>query len=123
MSTNDVNPLPPKVVLECESAPEEVKASHKRWYILGLFMMYAALSTFQWVEYSIIANIVMRYYDVSENTVAWTSMSFNLMWPILLFPTSLIIDKMVRIIVISFSSKFIITMKTSELTEMFMQVS
>lgn len=38
----------------------EFKKYKKRWLMLSLFCFYCALSTYQWVEYSIIANIVTR---------------------------------------------------------------
>lgn len=38
----------------------DVKKYKRRWFILGLFCFYCGLSTFQWVEYSIITNIITR---------------------------------------------------------------
>ncbi|KAJ8979451.1 hypothetical protein NQ317_006765 [Molorchus minor] len=71
-----------------------VKAVKRRWLILIIYIIYAAISTLQWVQYSIITNIVMRYYNVSASAVDWTAMVFMIMWPILVFPASFIIDKM-----------------------------
>ncbi|KAJ8921574.1 hypothetical protein NQ315_010479 [Exocentrus adspersus] len=77
-----------------EKIPPVVKAVKKRWLILIMYIVYATISTFQWVEYSIITNIVMRYYDVSASAVEWTAVIFMVMWPILVFPASFIIDRM-----------------------------
>lgn len=81
-----------------ENAPPVVKALKKRWFILIMYIIYATISTFQWVEYSIITNIVMRYYDVSASAVEWTAVIFMVMWPVLVFPASFVIDKMVFIL-------------------------
>lgn len=80
-----------------ENVPPVVKALKKRWFILAMYIIYATISTFQWVEYSIITNIVMRYYDVSASAVEWTAVVFMVMWPILVFPASFVIDKMVSV--------------------------
>ncbi|KAJ8938162.1 hypothetical protein NQ318_011927 [Aromia moschata] len=71
-----------------------IKATNMRWLILIIYIIYATISTFQWVEYSIITNIVMRYYNVSASAVEWTAVVFMVMWPILVFPASFIIDRM-----------------------------
>lgn len=72
-----------------------IKVSKKRWLILVIYIAYATLSTLQWVEYSIITDVVMKYYGVGASDVNWTSIIFMLMWPTLVFPTSFIIDRMV----------------------------
>ncbi|XP_050314466.1 uncharacterized MFS-type transporter C09D4.1-like [Anthonomus grandis grandis] len=71
-----------------------VKAFKRRWYILAMYVYYATLSCFQWVEYSIITNIVMRYYNVSSKMVDWTGVMFMIVWPIFVFPSSFLIDKL-----------------------------
>lgn len=83
----------------------EVKALKKRWLILIMYIIYATISTFQWVEYSIITNIVMRYYNVSASAVEWTAVVFMVMWPILVFPASFVIDKMVFDVIVKFNKK------------------
>lgn len=75
-----------------------IKAYKKRWLILIIYIAYATLSTMQWVQYSIITDVIMKYYSVSASDVNWTSMIFSLMWPVLVFPTSFVIDRMVRIV-------------------------
>ncbi|XP_060524322.1 heme transporter FLVCR2-like isoform X2 [Cylas formicarius] len=73
---------------------DEVKALKRRWYILAVYVYYATFSCFQWVEYSIITNVVMRYYNVSASTVDWTAVMFMIVWPIFVFPSSFLIDKL-----------------------------
>lgn len=74
-----------------------IRAYKQRWLILIIYILYATLSTLQWVQYSIITDVIMKYYSVSASDVNWTSMIFSLMWPVLVFPTSFIIDRMVCI--------------------------
>ncbi|CAH1102513.1 unnamed protein product [Psylliodes chrysocephalus] len=81
-----------KIVLQTEKPA--IRVYGKRWLILIIYIAYATLSTLQWVEYSIITNVVSKYYHVSASAVDWTAMSFSIMWPILVFPASFIIDKM-----------------------------
>ncbi|XP_074030363.1 choline/ethanolamine transporter flvcr2b isoform X2 [Leptinotarsa decemlineata] len=71
-----------------------IRAYRKRWIILIIYISCICISTFQWIEYSIITNIVMKYYHVSATMVDWTSISFMIIWPIFIFPASYIIDKM-----------------------------
>ncbi|XP_074030376.1 choline/ethanolamine transporter flvcr2a-like [Leptinotarsa decemlineata] len=80
--------------LEDEKIQPTIEVYRERWIILMIYILCTCLSSTQWIEYSIITNVVMKYYDVSASTVDWTSMSFAIMWPILVFPASYIIDKM-----------------------------
>ncbi|CAG9768816.1 unnamed protein product [Ceutorhynchus assimilis] len=73
---------------------EVIKAFKRRWYILAVYVYYATFSCFQWVEYSIVTNIVMRYYNVSSTAVDWTGVMFMIVWPIFVFPSSFLIDKL-----------------------------
>lgn len=41
----------------------ETKVYKKRWLILSLFIVYTGMSNFQWIQYSIVSNIVRRYLN------------------------------------------------------------
>lgn len=69
------------------------KVYKRRWLMLGLFSMYSSLCSLQWVQYSIIANIVSRYYGVSLLAVDWTAMSFMAYYVIFFSPASYILDR------------------------------
>lgn len=73
--------LPPKVV------------SKKRWLILVIYILYSAANAFQWMEYSIIGNVVMRFYQVNSTAVDWTSIIYMLIYPIIVVPVSYFIEK------------------------------
>ena len=43
---------------------EEVKTYRRRWWILALFSLYSATNAFQWIQYSIISNIIVKYVSI-----------------------------------------------------------
>ncbi|RWS18403.1 putative MFS-type transporter C09D4.1-like isoform X2, partial [Leptotrombidium deliense] len=49
---------------------------YKRFLILLLFCLYSMSNALQWIEYSVINNIVSYYYGVSESTVNLTSVIY-----------------------------------------------
>ncbi|XP_058126581.1 heme transporter FLVCR2 [Anopheles ziemanni] len=83
-------------------APGEFRVYKRRWLVLAIFVMYSASNALQWIQYSIIANIVQRYYDITSTWVDWTSMIFMILYIPLIFPASWILDKLgLRIAAIS----------------------
>ncbi|GAB1864015.1 Feline leukemia virus subgroup C receptor-related protein 2 [Camponotus japonicus] len=71
----------------------EIKIYKKRWLMLFFFVLYSASNAMQWVQYSIIANIVMRYYNVSSFLIDMTSMIYMITYIPLIFPASYLLDK------------------------------
>jgi len=76
----------------------ELRVYKLRWGLLVLVILYTAVSFMQWLQYSIIANIVERYYGVSSNLVDWTSMVFMISYLVLVFPISYFMDARVNIV-------------------------
>lgn len=74
----------------------KIKLYRKRWVILTIYIIYAAINALQWFEYSVIANIVMRYYGVSALAVDWTSIIYMALYMPMVIPASYFIDKKVR---------------------------
>ena len=60
------------------------KVYPRRFAILTIFCICSLASGFQWIEYVIIQNIIVRYYNESlpgdtetkNNAVTWTSLSY-----------------------------------------------
>ena len=60
------------------------KVYPRRYAILAIFCLCSLSSGFQWIEYVIIQNIIVRYYNQSlpesyeakNNAVTWTSLSY-----------------------------------------------
>ncbi|XP_011698243.1 PREDICTED: feline leukemia virus subgroup C receptor-related protein 2-like [Wasmannia auropunctata] len=73
--------------------PLKLKVYKKRWLMLAIYMLYSGANSSQWIEYSIITNIVTRYYGVSSLTVDWTSMSFMAFYAAFIFPASYVTDR------------------------------
>ncbi|XP_071538239.1 choline/ethanolamine transporter flvcr2a isoform X2 [Panulirus ornatus] len=64
-----------------------------RWVILTLFVLYSMSNAFQWIQYSIINNIILEYYKVDVNMIDWTSMIYMVTYIPLIFPGSWYLEK------------------------------
>ncbi|XP_067120466.1 uncharacterized MFS-type transporter C09D4.1-like [Centruroides vittatus] len=64
-----------------------------RHVMLILFCLYSMSNAFQWIEYSIINNIICKYYDVDGESVNWTSVIYMVTYIPLIFPASWLLDK------------------------------
>ncbi|XP_031831355.1 choline/ethanolamine transporter flvcr2a isoform X2 [Nomia melanderi] len=71
----------------------ETKVYKRRWLILMIFVVYSASNAMQWIQYSIIVNIVTDYYKVSSFLVDMTSMIFMITYIPFIFPASYLLDK------------------------------
>ncbi|XP_050512593.1 feline leukemia virus subgroup C receptor-related protein 1 [Diabrotica virgifera virgifera] len=69
-----------------------IKVYKRRWVILAIFILYSCANAFQWIEYSIITNIVVKFYRVSTIAVDWTSIIYMVIYPFIVVPASYIID-------------------------------
>lgn len=74
---------------------QEIKVYKKRWLILIIFVVYSASNSMQWIQFSIISNIVTKYYNVSDYAVDMTSMIYMITYIPLIFPASYLLDKFV----------------------------
>ncbi|XP_014220220.1 feline leukemia virus subgroup C receptor-related protein 2 [Trichogramma pretiosum] len=71
----------------------ESKIYKRRWVVLGIFVLYSACNAMQWIQYSIITDIVKQYYDVGEFAVYMTSMIYMITYVPFIFPASYFLDK------------------------------
>ncbi|KAK9695787.1 hypothetical protein QE152_g32335 [Popillia japonica] len=94
VALNQKDPVKPE---EVEEQLGEIKLYKIRWLIITIFVLYAAVSSLQWVQYSIIANIIVKYYGVSFVAVDWTSMISMITYPPLLLPASYMLDRVVSL--------------------------
>ncbi|GIY43631.1 feline leukemia virus subgroup C receptor-related protein 2 [Caerostris darwini] len=72
---------------------EHTRLYRSRFLMLFLFVTYSMSSAFQWIEYSIISNIVSNYYQVQEFAVSWTSMVYMIFYIPLIVPANWILEK------------------------------
>ncbi|XP_036332652.1 feline leukemia virus subgroup C receptor-related protein 2, partial [Rhagoletis pomonella] len=73
---------------------EEIKVYKRRWVVLFLFVFYSGANAAQWIQYSIINNIIVKYYGINDKWVDWTSMVYMIVYIPLIFPGSWFLDKM-----------------------------
>lgn len=86
------------IVVRTPSSQPKIKIYGKRWFILFLYILYAAINAFQWFEYSIISNVVMKYYNISARAVDWTSIIYMALYMPMVIPASYYMEKKVAIL-------------------------
>lgn len=63
-----------------------------------VFMIYAINGAIQWVQFSIISDLVVKYYNnVTPTDVEWTTTSFMLAYVIFIIPSLYLLDKVVSL--------------------------
>jgi len=76
----------------------ECKLYKRRWLMLVLFVLCSMINAVQWIQYSIISNVIIKFYKVSSFAVDFTSIVYMVTYIPLIFPASWILEKMVNII-------------------------
>ncbi|XP_063228224.1 heme transporter FLVCR2-like [Bacillus rossius redtenbacheri] len=71
-----------------------IRVYPRRWLILGLFSATCLTTTFQWVQYTIVGDLVARYYGVPQAHVEWTSLVYMVSVSVLMVPGCFLLDKM-----------------------------
>ncbi|XP_048512822.1 feline leukemia virus subgroup C receptor-related protein 2-like isoform X2 [Athalia rosae] len=69
-----------------------IRTYKRRWLAVAIFILYAAPSTAQWIQYSIISNITARYYHVSVVAVDWTAITFMFFYIPFILPATWLMD-------------------------------
>uniref|UniRef100_A0A182WEW4 Major facilitator superfamily (MFS) profile domain-containing protein n=1 Tax=Anopheles minimus TaxID=112268 RepID=A0A182WEW4_9DIPT len=70
----------------------QIQVYKRRWFLLVLCVLSIAVSYVQWIQYSIVANIMAKYYNISSSWIDWTSMIFMVIYIVAVFPVSYIMD-------------------------------
>ncbi|XP_068609662.1 heme transporter FLVCR2 [Brachionichthys hirsutus] len=74
-------------------APEaETKLYRRRWLMLFLFCTISCWNSFMWLQYSIISNIFMRFYDINYVAIDWLSMVYCAPYVPLILPVLWLLD-------------------------------
>lgn len=73
--------------------PLQTKLYCRRFAVLAVFSLYSLVNAFQWIQYSIIANIFMRFYDVSYVMIDWLSVVYMVAYVPLIFPATWLLDR------------------------------
>uniref|UniRef100_A0AAQ5WYG4 Major facilitator superfamily (MFS) profile domain-containing protein n=1 Tax=Amphiprion ocellaris TaxID=80972 RepID=A0AAQ5WYG4_AMPOC len=90
----------PAEQVECSSIPNGDSGSalttslyKKRWAIVFLFSSYSLSNAYQWIQYGIISNIIVKFYTVEAFAVDWLSMIYMLTYIPFIFPVTWLLDK------------------------------
>ncbi|XP_053670586.1 feline leukemia virus subgroup C receptor-related protein 2-like [Anopheles nili] len=70
----------------------QIQIYKRRWFLLVLTVLSIAISYVQWIQYSIVANIMAKYYNISAAWIDWTSMIFMVIYIVAVFPVSYVMD-------------------------------
>jgi FLVCR family feline leukemia virus subgroup C receptor-related protein len=78
-----------------------VKLYWRRWLVLVAFALISMMNAFNWIEYSIIQDIVVFYYneslpvgkDAQNEVVNWMSMVYMITYVPLVFPAMFLLDR------------------------------
>lgn len=71
----------------------ETRLYYRRWVMLFLFSTYSASNAFMWLQYGIIGNIFMRFYDIDALALDWLSMIYLLTYVPFIVPVMWMLDK------------------------------
>ncbi|XP_061610710.1 heme transporter FLVCR2-like isoform X5 [Phyllopteryx taeniolatus] len=65
----------------------------RRWATVLLFSCYSLCNSYQWIQYGIISNIFVKFYQVDAFTIDWMSMIYMLTYIPFIFPVTWLLDK------------------------------
>ncbi|XP_063221497.1 heme transporter FLVCR2-like isoform X2 [Bacillus rossius redtenbacheri] len=86
-------PTPATTTTTLAAGPPPCRVYRRRWLILAIFIAYSMSNAVQWVQFSIISNVVVGYYGVDSFLVDLTSMIYMITYIPLVFPASWMLDK------------------------------
>ena len=75
-----------------ENQSVKTRLYKRRFFILGIFCLYSTSSAFQWIEFAIITNICLEYFDTTAFVIQWTSMIYMLSYIPLMFVATWMLD-------------------------------
>lgn len=71
----------------------ETKLYKRRWVMLFIFSAYSMSNSFMWLQYGIISNIFMRFYNISSQAIDWLAMAYYVAYIPLVLPVTWLLDK------------------------------
>ncbi|KAM8726575.1 choline/ethanolamine transporter FLVCR1 [Acanthopagrus schlegelii] len=78
---------------EAEEKRLETRLSRRRFAVLAVFSLYSLVNAYQWIQYSIIANVFTQYYGVTYDKVDWLSIVYMVVYVPLIFPATWLLDR------------------------------
>lgn len=74
---------------------QDLKLYKARWIILVVYMLYSMANAVHWIQYSIISNIAVKFYGVSNFAIDTTSTIYMIVYVPLVVPASWVLDRLV----------------------------
>ncbi|XP_068194120.1 heme transporter FLVCR2 isoform X2 [Antennarius striatus] len=71
----------------------ETKLYKRRWVMLFIFSTYSMSNAFMWMQYGIISDIFMRFYNIDGLAINWLSMIYFLTYIPFILPVTWLLDK------------------------------
>ncbi|KAM6915190.1 choline/ethanolamine transporter FLVCR1 [Xenentodon cancila] len=71
----------------------ETKLYVRRFAVLAVFSLYSMVNAFQWIHYSIIANVFTTYYPITNDKVDWLSIIYMVAYVPLIVPATWLLDR------------------------------
>ena len=88
MEDKATSPSSPKSPL-----PVEPRVFKRRWFMLSVFCLVSMTNAAQWIQYSIIGNVVRDFYSVGYLAVDWLSMIYMLAYIPLIWPVTWLLER------------------------------
>ncbi|XP_062252788.1 heme transporter FLVCR2 isoform X1 [Platichthys flesus] len=100
LSGRGPGPGPGETHVECSNIPNgdsgpaaPTRLYKRRWLVVFLFSAYSLSNAYQWIQYGIISNILMKFYSVDAFAIDWLSMVYMLTYIPFIFPVTWLLDK------------------------------
>uniref|UniRef100_K7GJ57 Choline/ethanolamine transporter FLVCR1 n=1 Tax=Pelodiscus sinensis TaxID=13735 RepID=K7GJ57_PELSI len=68
------------------------RLSRRRLAVLAVFSLYSLANAFQWIQYSILSSVFVRFYRVAYTHVDWLSMVYMVAYVPLILPATWLLD-------------------------------
>ncbi|MGH0122205.1 UNVERIFIED_CONTAM: hypothetical protein FKN15_026326 [Acipenser sinensis] len=90
---HEISPDENHTMLLGQPKPLETKLYRRRFAVLIVFSLCSLVNSFQWIQYSIITNIFMDYYNVTSDKIDWLSVVYMIVYVPLILPATWLLDK------------------------------
>ncbi|XP_071791364.1 choline/ethanolamine transporter flvcr2a-like isoform X1 [Asterias amurensis] len=74
-------------------SPIEPRVYKRRWFMLAVFCLVSMTNAAQWIQYSIIGNVIRDFYSVGYLAVDWLSMIYMLAYIPLIWPATWLLEQ------------------------------
>lgn len=86
-----------RATISHDEEKQATKVYKRRWYILGLYVLYMVCNSSQWLQYSIISSVTVKFYGVTNWHVNLTSLVMMGCYLPLALPAANLMDNVVSI--------------------------